>query len=124
MIASKGAAENREFAVELGHPHWDVDAFVDGLDDEEAEVARLGGPELGIRKRLIVTINEEAEIKKFVDKMVKRSVAVASAASTSTWKQQFVEAFSPGESAVKEEEEEEALESKVRDLFAVFLADT
>ena len=107
LIATKGSAANREFVVELGEPQWDANAFVEGLDDDEAEVARLGGPELGIRRRLIVTINEEAEIKKFVDKMVKRSVAVASAASTSTWKQQFVEAFSCGGFGRKSVEEEE-----------------
>ena len=107
LIATKGSAANREFVVELGEPKWDLNSFVSQLDEDEAEIARLGAPEVGIRRRLIVTINEEAEIKKFVDKMVKRSVAAASAASTSTWKQQFVEAFSffGGEGKTVDEEE-------------------
>merc|ERR1711962_1141065 len=77
-----------------------------GIVDEEVEekkVAELGAPRLGEITKLIIRIRESKEFKGTVDKLLKKT-NMSIMVGASSWKDQFVEAFSV--SAGDEDEEE------------------
>jgi len=98
--------KNMYFAIEVDEPKWafrDEKAGLESLAEEEKKVAELGAPRLGEITKLIVRIRESKEFKGTVDKLLKKT-NMSLMVGASSWKDQFVEAFSV--SAGDEDEEE------------------
>jgi len=98
--------KNMYFAIEVDEPKWafrDEKAGLESLAEEEKKVAELGAPRLGEITKLIVRIRESKEFKNTVDKLLKKT-NMSLMVGASSWKDQFVEAFSV--SAGDDEEEE------------------
>jgi len=110
--------KNIYFAIEVDEPMWafrDEKAGLEALAEEEKKVAELGAPRLGEIRKLIIRIRESKEFKGTVDKLLKKT-NMALMVGSSSWKEQFVEAFtvSAGDDDEEEggdEEGEEALPS-------------
>jgi len=98
--------KNIYFAIELDEPKWafrDEKAGLDTLAEEEKKVAELGAPRLGEIQKIIIRIRESKEFKGTVDKLLKKT-NMSLMVGASSWKEQFIEAFSV--SAGDEDEEE------------------
>ncbi|GMS79921.1 hypothetical protein PENTCL1PPCAC_2096 [Pristionchus entomophagus] len=84
--------KNEDFTIELGEPIWHRDE--DDFKDEKE--ALEGRPVLSSIKRCKVIITEDKEFKSFVDKMLVNA-NTSLMVGTSSWKQQFEEAFNMDE---------------------------
>lgn len=111
--------KNMYFAIEVDEPKWafrDEKAGLESLAEEEKAVAELGAPRLGEITKLIVRIRESKEFKGTVDKLLKKT-NMSLMVGASSWKDQFIEAFSVSagddddEGGDDGEEAEEALPS-------------
>jgi len=110
--------KNMYFAIEVDEPKWafkDEKAGLESLAEEEKKVAELGAPRLGEITKLIIRIRESKEFKSTVDKLLKKT-NMSIMVGASSWKDQFVEAFSVSagdddEEGEEGEEGEEALPS-------------
>jgi len=110
--------KNMYFAIEVDEPKWafrDEKAGLESLAEEEKKVAELGAPRLGEITKLIIRIRESKEFKGTVDKLLKKT-NMSIMVGASSWKDQFVEAFSVSagdddEEGEDGEEGEEALPS-------------
>lgn len=107
--------KNMYFAIEVDEPKWafrDEKAGLESLAEEEKKVAELGAPRLGEITKLIIRIRESKEFKNTVDKLLKKT-NMSIMVGASSWKDQFIEAFSvsAGDDDDEGEEGEEAEES-------------
>jgi len=105
--------KNMYFAIELEEPKWafrDDNAGLESLAEEEKKVAELGAPRLGEITKLIVRIRESKEFKGTVDKLLKKT-NMALMVGSSSWKEQFVEAFSVSAGDDEGDEGEDAEEA-------------
>ncbi|GAB6024200.1 hypothetical protein CHUAL_008901 [Chamberlinius hualienensis] len=89
------------FFVELGEPvqinDGDSGSFrlkpeLNGINNEEEQIALLGKPTLGETTKTQIRIKESKEFKHTVDKLIKMG-NVSLMVGTSSWKEQFVEAI-------------------------------
>jgi len=89
---------------------------------EDEKIAMLGRPVLGDNPKITIRIKESKEFKSSVDKMMKRSNA-SMLAGTSSWKEQFIEAFTvqPGDDDEEEEDSEEEKPISMGDYIMHFL---
>jgi len=88
--------KNVYFAIEVDEPKWafrDEKAGLESLAEEEKKVAELGAPRLGEITKLIIRIRESKEFKGTVDKLLKKT-NMSIMVGASSWKDQFIEAFS------------------------------
>lgn len=107
--------KNMYFAIEVDEPKWafrDEKAGLESLAEEEKKVAELGAPRLGEITKLIIRIRESKEFKGTVDKLLKKT-NMSLMVGASSWKDQFIEAFSvsAGDDDDEGEEGEEAEEA-------------
>jgi len=107
--------KNMYFAIEVDEPRWafrDEKAGLESLAEEEKKVAELGAPRLGEITKLIIRIRESKEFKGTVDKLLKKT-NMSIMVGASSWKDQFIEAFSvsAGDDDEEGEEGEEAEEA-------------
>jgi len=107
--------KNMYFAIEVDEPKWafrDEKAGLESLAEEEKKVAELGAPRLGEITKLIIRIRESKEFKGTVDKLLKKT-NMSIMVGASSWKDQFIEAFSvsAGDDDDEGEEGEEAEEA-------------
>jgi len=107
--------KNVYFAIEVDEPKWafrDEKAGLESLAEEEKKVAELGAPRLGEITKLIIRIRESKEFKGTVDKLLKKT-NMSIMVGASSWKDQFIEAFSvsAGDDDEEGEEGEEAEEA-------------
>jgi len=98
-----GVGEGTDFAV--------LDKKDPSQLTEDEKVALLGRPVLGDNPKVTIRIKESKEFKNSVDKMMKRSNA-SMLAGSSSWKEQFIEAFTVQPDDEDEEEEGEDGEEK------------
>merc|ERR1719412_949715 len=96
-----GAGEGTDFAI--------LDAKDPAKLTEDEKIALLGRPRLGDTARVTIRIKESKEFKNSVDKMMQRTNA-SMLQGTSSWKDQFMEAFTVQADDEEEEEGEEAEE--------------
>lgn len=73
------------------------------LEKDEEDVNEAGRPKIGEVGQLEVLIKESKEIRGIVDKLLVANTAMV--VGTSTWREQFVEAFSVLEGGDDDEEE-------------------
>lgn len=90
--------KNESFYIELGPPISEVAA-------DEEDVNEAGKPKIGEFCQVEVMIKESKEIKGIVDKLLVANTAMV--VGTSSWREQFVEAFQVGEGGDEGEEGEE-----------------
>jgi len=107
--------KNMYFAIEVDEPKWafrDEKAGLESLAEEEKKVAELGAPRLGEITKLIIRIRESKEFKGTVDKLLKKT-NMSIMVGASSWKDQFIEAFSvsAGDDDDEGEDGEEAEEA-------------
>lgn len=107
--------KNMYFAIEVDEPKWafrDEKAGLESLAEEEKKVAELGAPRMGEITKLIIRIRESKEFKGTVDKLLKKT-NMSIMVGASSWKDQFIEAFSvsAGDDEEEGEEGEEAEEA-------------
>jgi len=95
---------NESFVIRLGEPSLikdETEAEQSMMTEEERLIADLGKPKLGEKNTLRIRIRESKEFKNAVDKaLYKANTAIL--VGTSTWIEQFKQAFS-----VKEEEDDD-----------------
>ncbi|CAF1233019.1 unnamed protein product [Adineta ricciae] len=99
---------NETFLIRLGEPTLirdDENSDDSPMTDHDKLIAELGKPRLGERSVIRVRIRESKEFKNAVDKaLYKANTAIL--VGTSTWLEQFKQAFS-----VKEEDDDDVVES-------------
>ncbi|CAF1329403.1 unnamed protein product, partial [Didymodactylos carnosus] len=94
---------NETFLVHLGEPVLvEEEERITPLTEEEKRIAELGRPKLGDKNLLRVRIRESKEFKNAVDKALYRA-NTAILVGTSTWIEQFKQAF-----CVKEDDDDDA----------------
>merc|ERR1719402_1089951 len=96
-----GVGEGTDFAV--------LDKKDPSKLTEDEKIALLGRPVLGDNPKITIRIKESKEFKNSVDKMMKRSNA-SMLAGTSSWKEQFVEAFTVQPADEDDDDEDEEAE--------------